>query len=225
MIITIDGHAGSGKSTAARQLAAELRFELLNTGAMYRAVAFALARRDIDIYADRRDEAAITRLVESFHFDLTDTRVRVNGEDVTDHVYTEEMGRGASKVGTFPEVRAKLKREQRRIAAGRDVICEGRDQGTAVFPDAPLKFFFTASAEVRARRRAEQDGIDPARQPDHFARLLQQIIDRDRQDEERAIDPLKRAADAILIDTSHHTLDETLATMLEAVDRHRTRRG
>ena len=220
MIITIDGYAGSGKSTAARQLAAELRFELLNTGAMYRAVAFALGRGGIDIHADRRDEAAIARTVSAFTFDLTGTHVRLNGEDVTDHLYTEEMGRGASKVGTFPEVRARLKDEQRRIAGARDIICEGRDQGTAVFPDAPVKFFFTASAEVRARRRAEQDRVGPA----GYAALLQQIIDRDTQDEQRAIDPLRRADDAVLIDTSHQTLDETLTTMREVVDRCRSRR-
>jgi CMP/dCMP kinase len=223
MIITIDGYAGSGKSTAARMLAAALGFELMNTGAMYRATAFALGEAGIDILADPRDEAAIAATVANYSFQLTDTLVRLNGRDVTDRVDSEAMGRAASKVGTFPEVRARLKQEQRRIAAGRDMICEGRDQGTAVFPDAPVKFFFTASGETRARRRAEQDGLDPATQPEAFAELKRQIALRDRQDEERAIDPLRKADDAVLIDTSDLTLDEVLSQMLEVVERCRQR--
>lgn len=219
MIITIDGYAGSGKSTAARLLAAALGFELMNTGAMYRATAFALGEAGIDIHANPRDLAAITAIVANYSFQLTDTRVRLNGRDVTDYVDTEAMGRAASKVGTFPEVRARLKQEQRRIAAGHDMICEGRDQGTTVFPDAPVKFFFTASVETRARRRAEQDGLDPEQQPEAFAELKHQIALRDKQDEERPIDPLRKAADAIVIDSSHLTLDEVLARMLEVVER------
>lgn len=223
MIITIDGYAGSGKSTAARMLAAALGFELMNTGAMYRATAFALGEKGIDIHANPRDEAAITATVANYSFQLTDTRVRLNGRDVTDHVDSEAMGRAASKVGTFPEVRTRLKQEQRRIAAGRDMICEGRDQGTAVFPDAPVKFFFTASVETRARRRAEQDGLAPATQPEAFAELKNQIALRDKQDEERPIDPLRKADDAVGIDTSHLTLDEVLSQMLEVVEKCRFR--
>jgi cytidylate kinase len=219
MIITIDGYAGSGKSTAARMLAAQLGFELMNTGAMYRAAAYELGRQGIDLYAEPPDRAAIARAVAGYHFDMTDTRVKLNGRDLTDYVYTEEMGRAASRVGTFPEVRARLKAEQRRLAAGRDIICEGRDQGTAVFPDAPVKFFFTASAETRARRRAEQIGIDPDRDEEAFAELVRQIVARDRQDEGRAIDPLTKAPDAVVIDTSEQSEDETLARMVEVVDR------
>jgi cytidylate kinase len=224
MIITIDGYAGSGKSTAARMLAAALGFELLNTGAMYRAAAFRLGQLDIDVDAYPRDEAAIARAVAGFTFELTDTRVKVNGRDLTDWVYTEEMGRAASRVGTFPEVRARLKAEQRRIAAGKDVICEGRDQGTAVFPDAPVKFFFTASPETRARRRAEQLGLDPEADAEAFAELVRQIAARDRQDENRAIDPLVQAPDAVPIDTSELSLDEVLTRMTEVVDRCRLSR-
>jgi cytidylate kinase len=222
MIITIDGHAGSGKSTAARMLAAQLGFELMNTGAMYRAAAYVLGRHGIDIDAEPRDEARIAGEAAGYSFEMTDTRVKINGRDVTDHIYTEAMGRAASRVGTFPEVRARLKAEQRRLAADRDIICEGRDQGTAVFPDAPVKFFFTASPETRARRRAEQDGIDPARQPEAFAELVRQIAARDWQDEERPIDPLRKAPDAVVIDTSHLTQNEVLTRMVEVVDRWRS---
>jgi cytidylate kinase len=222
MIITIDGHAGSGKSTAARMLAAQLGFELMNTGAMYRAAAFALGRLGIDVYAEPRDEAAIARAMAGYTFEMTDVRVKLNGRDLTDYIYTEEMGRAASRVGTFPEVRARLKAEQRRHAAGRDIVCEGRDQGTAVFPDAPVKFFFTASPETRARRRAQQDGIDSRRQPEAFAELVRQVAARDRQDEQRPIDPLRKAPDAVVIDTSALSQNEVLTRMVEVVDRWRS---
>ena len=222
MIITIDGHAGSGKSTAARMLAAQLGFELMNTGAMYRATALALGRLGLDVYAEPRDEAAIARAVSGYSFEMTDVRVKLNGRDLTDYVYTEEMGRAASRVGTFPEVRERLKAEQRRLADGRDIICEGRDQGTTVFPEAPIKFFFTASAETRARRRAEQDGIDPDRCSETFAELVRQIAARDRQDEQRPIDPLRKAPDAVVIDTSDLSQNEVLTRMVEVVDRWRS---
>ncbi|HVK16140.1 MAG TPA: (d)CMP kinase [Fimbriiglobus sp.] len=222
MIITIDGHAGSGKSTAARMLAAQLGYELMNTGAMYRATALALGRLGIDIYAEPRDEKAIAAAVAGYTFEMTDVRVKLNGRDLTDFVYTEEMGRAASRVGTFPEVRARLKSEQRRLANGRDIICEGRDQGTAVFPDAPIKFFFTASPETRARRRAQQDGIDPDQCAETFAGLVRQIAARDRQDEHRPIDPLRKAPDAVVIDTSDLSQNEVLSRMVEVVDRWRS---
>jgi cytidylate kinase len=224
MIITIDGYAGAGKSVAARRLAEALGFHRLNTGAMYRATAYALRRLGIDIDVEPRDVTAITRAVEGFHFDMTDTAVILNGEDLTRFVGTESMGRDASRVGTFPEVRRKLKAEQRRIAAGRDIICEGRDQGTAVFPDAPVKFFITASAETRARRRAMQDGIDLDTDCSTLPAIIRQIEARDRQDETRAIDPLRMAPDAVRIDTSELTPDEVLAVMLEVVDRCRSTR-
>lgn len=219
MIITIDGYAGSGKSTAARLLAESLGFELLNTGAMYRATALVLGRGGIDIYAEPRDVSAITAAVAGYRFDLHADRVWINDEELSRHVYTESMGRAASRVGTFPEVRGRLKAEQRRLADDRDVVCEGRDQGTAVFPHAPVKFFFTASAETRAKRRAEQEGFPPVTIPE----LVAQISARDRQDEQRSIDPLRRADDAVLIDTSHITPDAVVARMLEVVDRCRSR--
>ncbi len=215
MIITIDGHAGSGKSTAARHLADALGFELLNTGAMYRATAHALTAAGIDIDADPRDAARIAALVGPFTFDLAGGRCRLNGTDLTDQIQSEDHGRAASRVGTFLEVRRKLQAEQRRLAADRNVICEGRDQGTVVFPDAPAKFFFTASAPERARRRAAElrMGDDPAT----LDRLAAQIAARDEQDEMRALDPLCRPAGAVVVDTSVLSPDRVLAAMLEAV--------
>lgn len=212
MVITIDGHAGAGKSSAARLLAVALGFELLNTGAMYRAVAYALGQAGVDIDAEPRDAGRVEQLAAGWTFDLSGTRVRLNHDDLTDFVYTDAMGQGASRVGTFREVRERLKAEQRRLAAGRDVICEGRDQGTAVFPDAPVKFFLTASPETRAARQAEREGGRPEQ-------YTQSIIDRDRRDEGRELDPLRQAADAVRIDSSELTMDEVLARMLEVVER------
>lgn len=217
MIITIDGHAGSGKSTAARQLAAALGFDLLNTGAMYRATAHALTAAGVDIDADPRDAARIAALVEPFTFDLAGDRCHLNGTDLTDLIQSEELGRAASRVGTFVEVRRKLQAEQRRLADDRDVICEGRDQGTVVFPGAPAKFFFTASTAHRARRRADQLMLecDPAA----LSELASRIAARDAQDESRALDPLRRPAGAVVVDTSDLPPDRVLAVMLEAVAR------
>jgi cytidylate kinase len=221
MIITIDGYAGAGKSTAARRLADRLGFDLLNTGAMYRAAALTLLRHDFDIYAENRNVADVSAFVNRFRFDLSGDRVLLNGEDLSFDVTSEDAGRGASRVGTFPEVRAKLKAEQRRIADWRNVVCEGRDQGTAVFPDAPVKFFFWASPAVRAQRRVEQEQ-EAGRAVDYPATLAM-ILDRDRQDTERAIDPLRPAHLAVWLDTSDRSLDDVLADMLHVVERCRSR--
>ena len=215
MIITIDGYAGSGKSTAAVQLAEALGFELLNTGAMYRAAGLALQDAGIDIYADSRDIPAIVAAVSTYRFDMPPGRVILNGVDFAARVRDRGAGAAASKVGTFREVRERLKAEQRRIADDRDMICEGRDQGTAVFPDAPVKFFFTASAEVRAERRVAQ--LRAENQPADYDEILCKIRDRDRQDESREVDPLRQADDAVVIDTSHQDAAVVLALMLKVV--------
>ena len=220
MIITIDGYAGSGKSSAARDLAAALGFDLLNTGGMYRAAAVALARRGLDPDADPRDEPAITAAVGTFRFEMPPGRVLLNGADLTADLRGEDAGRGASKVGTFPEVRAHLKREQRRLAAGRDIICEGRDQGTAVFPDAPVKFFLWADPAVRADRRAAE--LTAAGRPADPAEVLRSLVARDRQDETRAVDPLCAAADAVRVDTTTLPPAAVLSLMLAVVSRCRS---
>ena len=211
MVITIDGYAASGKSSAAIGLANALRFRLLNTGWMYRATGLALREHGFDPTATPRDRAGIRALVEGFHFDMPPDKVILGGVDFTERITCEGAGAAASLVGTFEEVREKLKAEQRRIATGENIICEGRDQGTAVFPDAPVKFFFYASAEVRAARRMNQlTGAD-------YATVLKQIQDRDDQDENRPLDPLKAALDAIRFDTSVLSETEVLQRMLAVV--------
>lgn len=230
MIITIDGYAGTGKSTAARMLAANLAFELMNTGAMYRATSIALRRAGIDIDAKPRDIEAIKRLVADYHFELTSTIVRlrhfniIKVDSADEDIYTEAIGRDASLVGKFPEVRLRLQAEQRRIALGRDIICEGRDQGTTVFPDAPVKFYFKTSSLIRAQRRAAQEGIDPIRHVEAFKALVDQIEARDKQDVEREIDPLIKPEGAEVIDTSEMSPDQVMIRMMEVVERCRSNR-
>ena len=149
MIVTIDGPAASGKGTAASGIAARLGFEYLDTGAMYRAVALATARRGISW----DDHAAVAAALPDIHIEMLPGRVLLNGEDVTMAIRAPEISQGASKVGEIAAVRNFLIPQQRQLAAGRDIICEGRDQGTVVFPDAPVKFFITADVRVRAERR------------------------------------------------------------------------
>ena len=152
MIVTIDGPSGVGKSTVTKALAARLGFEYLDTGAMYRAVALAMRRRSISL----DDRAAVTAALAGLDVSVPPGRVLLAGEDVTAAIRTPEVSQGASKVAVIPAVRRFLAGEQQKAAAGRDVVCEGRDQGTFVFPDAACKFFLTGDPRVRAARRAAE---------------------------------------------------------------------
>ena len=220
MIITIDGYAGSGKSSAARGLADALGFTLLNTGAMYRAAGLALQDAGCDIYADPPDLPRIAELVAGYTFDMSGDRTVLNGVDYTDRLQTPGAGAAASRVGTFAPVRERLKAEQRRIADARDMICEGRDQGTAVFPDAAVKFFFTASVKVRAWRRfLERSRADDSAD---LSTITRRIEARDRQDETRPLDPLRPAPDAVTVDTSDTPPDAVLRLLLKKVAECRT---
>lgn len=213
MIVTIDGPAGSGKSTAARGLAVRLGFEFLDTGAMYRAVALALTRAGIAF----ADEARVTSYLQSLRIDMPPGRIAMNGEDVTTTIRTPEMAAASSKVAAFAHVRRHLVALQRAIATGRNMVCEGRDQGTVVFPDAICKFFLTASVTARAERRLgdlRQRGIEMG-----MEQLLAEQEERDRRDSERAVDPLRPAADAIVIDTSDLTADDVIGRLEEDVRR------
>ncbi|MFO0936605.1 MAG: (d)CMP kinase [Gemmataceae bacterium] len=218
MIITIDGPAKSGKSRAAELLAFRIGFQLLNTGAMYRATALALKERGFHLDAgDPRYAKGIADFIEDFHFEMFDG-VFLNGRDFTQLVLTPEAGNLASVVGVVPEVREKLKREQRRIADSRDVICEGRDQGTSVFPHAEIKFFITASPEARAERMAKTMTGTP-----DLSVLAREIAERDHRDSTRKLDPLKPATDAIIIDTSNQTAEEVVDIMHGVVSQWRSK--
>jgi len=216
MTITIDGYAGTGKSTAARLLAEAIGYELLNTGAMYRAIGEILDREGIDLELVPRAVTTIRSIVGKCHFELRNNIVFINGEDRNVHLRTERMNALASKVGTFREVREHLKAEQIRIATGKKIICEGRDQGTVVFPKAILKFFFIANVEVRALRRMLD--LEKINSPASYHEVYDQIIARDHQDETRELDPLKEPLNAVRIDTSAIKIDGVLTKMFTACE-------
>lgn len=221
VIITIDGQAGTGKSSVAAGLARALGFELLNTGAMYRCVGLLLLRQGVEFLGEAPEPQDLGQFLEPLRFEMLGSRIILNGEDLTEAIAGEQIGAAASKVATYAVVRKLLQAEQRRLAEGRNIICEGRDQGTAVFPDAPLKFFLTARPDVRADRRYAQMLAQKGK-ADRDA-IRQQIRDRDFQDENRLLDPLRKAEDAHEVDTSDKTLDEVLNYMLEIFHSWRSR--
>jgi cytidylate kinase len=222
-IVAIDGPAGAGKSTASRLLATRLGFAMVDTGAIYRSVALAATRRGIAL----DDDARLAELLPSVVIRFAPSGipgggqcVLLDGEDVSVEIRTPPISLGASKVSARPVVRAGLLDLQRRLAVApqnRGAVLEGRDIGTVVFPDADAKFFLTATAEERARRRHAELGArgDPAR----FEEVLADQLKRDRDDSQRAIAPLRPAEDAIVVDTSGTPLEaivEALAREVEA---------
>jgi cytidylate kinase len=207
MIITIDGPAGAGKSSAARALAKRLGFEFLDTGAMYRSVALAARRAGVDL----ADRAAAAALVAGLRLELPAGRVLLDGEDVSAAIRTPEVTAATAAAADSPVVRRRLAELQRAIAAGRDMVCEGRDQGTVVFPDAVCKFFLVADPEERARRRQRE--LEARHEPVDFAALLAAIQERDRRDAARDIAPMRPADDAILLDTTRLSLAEVVDRM------------
>jgi cytidylate kinase len=219
MIVTIDGPAASGKGTVARGLASRLGYAYLDTGAMYRAVALFAMRGGIDC----DDAAAVGRELPGIHIEMPPDRVLLNGEDVTEAIREPDVSQNASKVAAIPAVRAFLVPQQRRIGLGRDIVCEGRDQGTVVFPEAPVKFYVTASICVRAERRYRElaaRGVDTT-----LDREVIELVERDRRDSTRSDGPLRQPADAIVIDTSDRTVEEVIVQMEEVIRRCATDRA
>ncbi len=211
MIVTIDGPAGAGKSSAARMLAERLGFDFLDTGAMYRAVTLAALRSSLDT----QDQAAIAHLAKNLTIELAAGRVRLNGDDVTDAIRKREVTAASGAIADNPAVRNHLGELQRSVAVGRDIVCEGRDQGTIVFPDAACTFFLTADADARARRRqAEWAQRSESARVDEVRRDQEA---RDRRDEERRIAPLRPADDAHIIDSTHLDLAEVVSLMEQHV--------
>ena len=214
MIVTIDGPSGVGKSTVTKGLAARLGFEYLDTGAMFRAVALAVLRRGIGL----DDHAAVSAALAGLHVELPPGRVLLNGEDVGGLIRTPEVSQGASKVGLVPAVRLFLAAEQRKGAAGHDIVCEGRDQGAFVFPDAACKFFLTADPRVRAERRAAE--LAAKGQIVTVEEVLADQLERDRRDELRELAPMVPAADAVIVDTTALTTDQVIDQLERAVRQH-----
>lgn len=213
MIIAIDGPAGSGKSTVAKIAAHNLGFQYLDTGAMYRAVALMALRRSVslegcsELIAIARDEP-----IEFGTFG--GGSVSIGGVDVTDDIRTREVDHAVSPVSACPEVRAALVDQQRAIAASNDIVMEGRDIGTVVFPDADLKIFLTASPEARAHRRSEQNIVRGIGDTDENL-LLDALAKRDEYDSMRKTAPLRPAEDAVMLDTSELSIDEVVRRIVD----------
>ena len=213
MIITLDGPAGAGKSSAARALAARLGWCYIDTGAMYRAVALVALERGVPL----EDGGRLAALAERLAIEFRDGRVLADGRDVSAEIRTERVTRATRSVADAPPVREAMKRLQRRMAEGLDVVTEGRDQGTEVFPHADVKVFVTASPEERARRRYREEvargsGLS-------LADVLAAQAVRDDGDRSRAVGAMRAAADAVILETdglAPEEVVERLVTLVEA---------
>ena len=217
MIVAIDGPAGSGKSTVAKLLAKRLGFIYLDTGAIYRALGYLAKEKGVSL----EDEEALVELAKKMELSFEDSeegiKVILNGKDVTSAIRTEEAGMAASIVSKHPKVRKTLLDLQRCFAEKGNLVAEGRDMGTVVFPNAEVKVFLTASCEVRAKRRykeLKEKGVDVS-----FEEVLESVKKRDQQDATRSVAPLKPADDAVIIDTSDMGIEDVvdkIAGLVEA---------
>lgn len=207
-VIAIDGPSASGKGTVAALVARELGFHYLDSGAIYRVTAYAAQLAGIPL----EDEAALARLATGLDLRFTDGEVFLDGKQVGDVIRTEEAGRSASRIAALPRLRAALLERQRAFRQAPGLVTDGRDMGSVVFPDAPVKIFLTASVEERAKRRYNQlieKGLGA-----NLADLLQDLRERDERDAARAAAPLQQTTDAELLDTTGMTIGQAVAQVL-----------
>jgi CMP/dCMP kinase len=221
-IVAIDGPSASGKSSVARRVASDLALTYLNTGAMYRAVAIAF--KDAGIAPDDpKLEERISPLLQSMKIDFAGEKVFLNGREVTAEISRLDIGDLASTYSTLAPVRMRMREMQRAIGEAGGIVMEGRDIGTVVFPDAEFKFFIEASLEIRAARRLAQlqaNGMTTNRDE-----VLRELAERDRRDSGRALAPLRRADDAIVIDTSKLTFEQAVSALEEVIQGLHHRKG
>ena len=217
VVVAIDGPAGTGKSTVSRGLARELGARYLDTGSMYRIVTLALVRAGVDLN-DPGAFAAAADVPLSIGYDPDVEQAFLGDEDVSAQIRGDEVTRAVSAVSAVSEVRTRLVAIQRELATGPgSVVVEGRDIGTVVLPDAPVKIFLTASAETRARRRNEQNIASGL--PDDYETVLADVRRRDHLDSSRALSPLRAAEDAVIVDTSDMNQTEVIAALRDLVDK------
>ena len=202
MRIAVDGPSGAGKSTVARRIADRLGIDYIDTGAMYRAVGYKLLKEGVSL----KNTEAVQELLDRTEIDFSNGKIFLDGEDVSGLIRTQEIAGQASACSAIGIVRTKLVDLQRKMGREKSVIMDGRDIGTNVFPDAEYKFFITASAEERARRRCEE--LKAGGQEAEPEQILAAIRKRDHDDSTRAINPLRKADDAVEIDTTHMSIDE-----------------
>lgn len=214
MKIAIDGPAGAGKSTVAREVAKKLGFLYVDTGAMYRALTLKALQSSVNLNSESELIALLNRMTITLRHEPGGQRVLVDGEDVTEQIRSNEVSKHVAQVASHPQVRRSMVEKQRQLAQRGKVVMDGRDIGTHVLPDADLKLFLTASIEERARRRYKELAD---KNPPPFEVLIEEIRMRDKQDEERPTSPLRKADDAIVIDTTNLSIDEVIDYILNLV--------
>lgn len=212
MIVTIDGPAGSGKSTVARLLADRLKMRFLDTGAMYRAIGLAV----LQAAADENDVLAVQKIVSTSGITFDGERLLLNGQDVTSEIRSPEVTAVSSIIASNPCVRERLVELQRQIGDKGNMVTEGRDQGTVVFPDARHKFFVTADLEARARRRQRELAHKGVNLP--LTVVMDQLRQRDERDEHRTHAPMKPADDALVVDTSQLTIAQVVDALTKRIE-------
>jgi cytidylate kinase len=216
-IITIDGPAGAGKSTISKLIAARFSFFYLDTGALYRALAYL-----VDQYHGEKGEEVAAEISRNVRIEVGNEggifHISVNGRDVSSLIRSEKIGLLASKISAIPAVRQNLLDIQRRLGAAGGVVAEGRDMGTVVFPEAEAKFYLEASVQERARRRYRE--LAAKQETVHLIDIEKDIINRDRQDQERAISPLAIPEGAVVIDTTDKSIPEVVESMALVIEKH-----
>ena len=207
MVITIDGPAGVGKTTTAKKLAKKLEFRYLDTGAMYRAITYFFIKNNVDVNSEEMGANFLDLLKLEVDFSIDNqTKIVLNGEDISDDIRRKEVTNEVSKVSALKKVREKTVKLQKEIVNNKDFVVEGRDIGTVVFPNAEHKFFLTADYDVRAERRSKD--FNKVNENHQINDIKKDLIERDTRDSNRDLSPLKKAEDAIVIDTSNCTIDE-----------------
>lgn len=216
--VAIDGPSGAGKSTISRTVAAKLNFLYVDTGALYRSIGLFFLKNDISVDDVTQIVDNLANISVDLKYDNGIQRVYLNGNDVSEEIRIHQVSEYASKVSAVPAVRDYLLQMQRNISLSNNVIMDGRDIGTVVLPNADLKIFLTASAEVRAKRR--YDELIQKGQTVQLETIYSDIVERDKRDEQRAIAPLRKAEDAVLVDTSELDFDQSVEKILKIIKEH-----